>query len=111
MVAARKHIGMRLSICKTTVPKVFKHRCRFCFVSAVVRGGFHLGSIYLNSSIGVTAKKNMDILDAVASSVKAVGKMDPRRRFQLHAGAADGDGVVAHDRRRYHGNQVAHVLR
>ena len=72
MVAVRKHIGMRLSISEGTAPADLKHRCTFGFVSAIIRGGFHLGSIYLVSSIGVKAKRNMNILDAVATTLKTL---------------------------------------
>jgi endonuclease/exonuclease/phosphatase family metal-dependent hydrolase len=71
-VAVRKHIGMSRSMPIETVPMAFRSRCRLAFVIAVTRGGFHLGSIYLVSSVGVKAKKNLDILDAVAATLKAL---------------------------------------
>ena len=36
-------------------------------MGAAIKGGFHLGSLYLISRIGVMAKENQGILDAVAA--------------------------------------------
>ena len=63
---------MSRSVPGETLPKAFKHRCRLAFVNAVTRGGFHLGSVYLVSSIGVKAKKNLDLLDSIAATLKAL---------------------------------------
>ena len=42
------------------------------FRGAKVKGWFHAGSLYLVSGVGVKHKRNMDILDAVASTLKSL---------------------------------------
>ena len=42
-------------------------------LGAMMKGGVHLGSIYLNVSIGPSAKKNLDLLHMVAAVLVVVG--------------------------------------
>ena len=44
-------------------------------VSAMGEGGVHIGSIYLVSQAGVTAKCNLDLLETVAFTVNAVNAL------------------------------------
>ena len=38
----------------------------------MAKGGFHLGSLYLVSTIGVKHKRNMDIFDGMAITLKSL---------------------------------------
>ena len=38
-------------------------------VSAVLKGGFHLGTAYLNDTVGVLAKCNLDLLESMACTL------------------------------------------
>ena len=40
----------------------------------MVRGGFHAGSLYMVGAIGVKHKMNLDILDAVAATLKSLAR-------------------------------------
>ena len=100
------------SISKKTIPKEFRSRCKLNWVSAVVRGGFHLGSVYLVSSIGVKAKRNMDLLESIATTLKTLaGRWILGGGLQLHTGATCSDWVVANGWRSHYGTSGAHVFR
>ena len=69
-VGAKAHIGMKESILQSLPRDAATTRLDFKWMGAAVKGGFHLGSMYLVSRIGVEAKENKDILDAAAARVK-----------------------------------------
>ena len=72
LVAARKHIAMRRPIEQDTVPDQLGSRFGLKRSSPVCHGGSHLGSVYLTSSIGVKAKRNMYILDSLAAVLRSL---------------------------------------
>ena len=69
-VGAKAHIGMQESILQSLPRDAATTRLDFKWMGAAVKGGFHLGSMYLVSRIGVEAKENKDILDAAAARLK-----------------------------------------
>ena len=66
-VGCRKHIGMDESFADEELPEELKGRFTVKRVGAVCKGGIHLASAYLHSSLGVKHKMNLDMLDAVAA--------------------------------------------
>ena len=68
LVSTLAHLG---SINAIGVP-VAQARWQFKRLSGICRGGFHLGSLYLHCSVGVTAKVNLDMLQEVAASLHCI---------------------------------------
>ena len=66
-IAARSHIGMA-SIPSVECTHHLHPQGRFSCkkVNAILKGGYHLGSIYLTDTVGALAKCNLDQLDSVA---------------------------------------------
>ena len=66
-VACRNHVGMAVSCDDAIIPENLKGRFKIRLVGAVVKGGINLGGCYLHSSLGITAKANMDLLQSMAA--------------------------------------------
>ncbi len=72
-VGARSHIGLALpSAVDGSRSDLLTGRFRLRRASALCRGGFHLGSIYLYDSVGALARCNLDLLQAVAAELAMV---------------------------------------
>jgi hypothetical protein len=66
-IGAKAHIGMRNSLAQDLPEDASKTRLDLKWMGAAVKGGFHLGSMYLISKIGVQAEENESILDAAVA--------------------------------------------
>ena len=64
-VVARQHVGM--SPVDVMPAAEIQHRFQLQHVGAVCKGGLFFGSVYLYDTCGPTAKKNRELLEAVAS--------------------------------------------
>ena len=71
-MGTRAHIGMRESMVHRPHDDAAKVRFDFKLMGAAIKGGFHLGSIYLITRTGVKAKENAEILDAAAVRLRLV---------------------------------------
>ena len=71
-VGCRKHVGMRSACDEQCLPKSLQGRFRVKQVGAMCRGGFHLASGYLHSSVGITDKRNLDWLQETATVLKTL---------------------------------------
>ena len=59
------------------------------------RGGLHIASAYLHSSLGVKHKLNLDCLQAIAGVLTSLkGPWVLAADFQMHTGAIRSHGVV-----------------
>ena len=65
-VGCKKHIGLSESCDDGILPKELKTRFTAKHVGAVCRGGFHLCSGYLHTTVGIQHKLNLDWLQAAA---------------------------------------------
>ena len=57
---------MTESFADEDLPEELQGRFTVKHVGAVCRGGLHIGSAYLNSSLGIKHKRNLDMLQAIA---------------------------------------------
>ena len=65
-VGCRKRIGMEESFADDDLPDELKGRFTVKHIGAVCKGGMHVASAYLQSSLGVKHKLNLDFLQAIA---------------------------------------------
>jgi len=70
-VAARRGTGITEHADGEDFPFVFRHRFHMAHVSTILRGGIHIGSIYLKDAVGLD-EGNMDVLQAVAGLLKVL---------------------------------------
>ena len=66
-VGVRAHIGMTSSLRYTPPVDCSTERLTIKKIGACITGGFHAGSLYLISRIGVKAKADQDILEAASA--------------------------------------------
>ena len=73
-VACKAHIGLGSRNAVDTVPdsKQLSNRLQLRHVGAAFRGGFHLGSMYCHSGIGIRAPANLRLLEEVAANLKGI---------------------------------------
>lgn len=72
-IACRNHVGMRNSLDKELWPSEFRDRFSLKHVGAICRGGMHLGSCYLASTLaGITAPVNLNLLHLMAGILKVM---------------------------------------
>ena len=69
IVGAKRGIGIAGH--EHVVSEAIKHRCCFAWVSAMLKGGVHFGSIYLKDLVGMD-DTNMAILQEVAAAITAL---------------------------------------
>ena len=65
-VGCRKHMGMDESFADEELPEELRGRFTVKRIGAVCKGGMHVASAYLHSSLGVKHKMNLDLLQAFA---------------------------------------------
>ena len=71
-VACRQHIGMSTSCEEEDLPKSLQGRFAVKHIGAMCKGGFHLASGYLHSSLGIKHKHNMDWLQDASVVLKTL---------------------------------------
>ena len=71
-VACREHIGMSTSCEEVDLPKSLQGRFSVKHIGAMCKGGFHLASGYLHSSLGIKHKYNMDLLQDAGVVLKTL---------------------------------------
>ncbi len=70
---ARKHIGVALPTASVDeYPDIPVGRFDAKRVGAVCRGGVHIITLWLHDSVGIAAKKNLDLLQSVAAYIAAL---------------------------------------
>lgn len=74
-ICARNHIDVALSSAGDANVCSMSHffgRFQLMHLGTVCRGGFHLGSVYLEDTIGIVAKCNLDFLQAIGADLALV---------------------------------------
>ena len=71
-MACRKHIGMSVSCEEADLPRTLQGRFMVKHIGAMCKGGFHLASGYLHSSLGIKHKKNLDWLQDASVVLKTL---------------------------------------
>ena len=71
-VCVRHHIGLSMPRAGDEVPACAAGRFSIKRAGAVCRGGVHIAAVYLHTSIGAAAQRNLDLLEAVAAALRAV---------------------------------------
>jgi hypothetical protein len=69
-VAARRGIGVADELC-AQVPAAIRHRFHISTVGAILRGGLHLGAVYLKDGVGID-DANLDTLQHIAGVLRQV---------------------------------------
>ena len=71
-VCARGHIGLSLPVAAAQTPACAAGRFGVRRAGAVCRGGIHLAAVYLHTSVGAAAQQNLDLLEEVAATLRAL---------------------------------------